>query len=124
VWKRPIATIASVLLIAAVTPSPPASAAPAEAALTVAAGTGSAGAPGDGWPAVQAALDHPLGAVAADGTLFIADTGNHEVRAITPDGTIKTVAGTGKQASGAEPVPAGRRAPTSRWFARQPRGRR
>jgi sugar lactone lactonase YvrE len=30
-----------------------------------------------------------------------------KVRAITPDGTIKTVAGTGRQASGAEPVPAG-----------------
>jgi len=61
------------------------------------AGTGENGFAGDGGPAVEALLRNPCHlAVGADGTLFIADTGNNCVRAVTPDGIIRTVVGTGE----------------------------
>ena len=64
--------------------------------LTVVAGTGRAGYRGDGGPARRAELDDPGGiAVALDGTIYVADTGNNRVRAISPSGTITTVAGNG-----------------------------
>lgn len=51
---------------------------------------------GDGGPAAQALLRTPLGVgVARDGSLYIADTNNHRIRRVTPDGQITTVAGTG-----------------------------
>lgn len=61
------------------------------------AGTGSAGFSGDGGPATSAALSSPSGVAfnAATGIVYVADTGNHRVRAILPDGVIVTVAGTG-----------------------------
>ncbi|GHB80624.1 hypothetical protein GCM10010347_59060 [Streptomyces cirratus] len=60
------------------------------------AGTGTAGFSGDGGLAVAAELNCPYG-VAVDGTgnLYITDTDNHRVRQVTPDGQIRTVAGTG-----------------------------
>ena len=64
--------------------------------VTTVAGTGVAGATGDGGPATSARLNAPTRvAVAADGTLYIADSGNNKVRRIATDGTISTVAGTG-----------------------------
>lgn len=57
---------------------------------------GKAGEPGhaDG-PASEARLDTPSGIdVAADGTLYVADTGNHVIRMLTPDGVLTTIAGT------------------------------
>jgi NHL repeat len=76
--------------------------APADAAdevFTPFAGTGEAGFGGDGGPATRAQLADPSGlAVAADGTVYIADTNNHRVRAVSPDGVISTVAGTGQAA--------------------------
>ena len=64
--------------------------------LTVVAGTGKAGYAGGGGPALHAQLNDPWGiAVAANGTLYFADTGNNRVRAISPSGTITTVAGDG-----------------------------
>jgi YD repeat-containing protein len=49
---------------------------------------------GDDGPALKAKLDDPTGiAVAADGTVYIADTGNHRIRAVGPDGVIRTFAG-------------------------------
>ena len=67
----------------------------------VIAGTGTAGYSGDGGPAVRAELNRPSGlAVGADGTLYIADTGNNRVRAVLPDGTISTVAGNGQLPAG------------------------
>ncbi|MBI5104126.1 MAG: hypothetical protein HZB46_03915 [Solirubrobacterales bacterium] len=64
--------------------------------ITTIAGTGLAGFSGDGGPATAAALNAPYGVSALpDGTIFIADQGNHRIRRIAPDGTISTVAGVG-----------------------------
>ncbi len=64
--------------------------------VTTVAGAGVGGFSGDGGPAVAAQLNFPRAiALAADGTLYIADTGNNRVRRVTPDGTIATIAGTG-----------------------------
>lgn len=68
--------------------------------LQVVAGTGTAGFGGDGGPAVKAELDTPNGmAVAPNGTIYVADTDNNRVRAISPSGTISTVAGNGTRLS-------------------------
>jgi hypothetical protein len=49
---------------------------------------------GDGGPAIDAMLNYPTDVdVAPDGTVYIADTYNHCVRAIDADGTIRTAAG-------------------------------
>jgi hypothetical protein len=61
--------------------------------LQVVAGSGATGFAGDGGPATAAAFNGLSGvAVGADGTIYLADTGNRRVRAIAPDGTIRTVA--------------------------------
>ncbi|WP_437304814.1 hypothetical protein [Sorangium sp. So ce388] len=50
----------------------------------------------DGGPATLATLTSPFGiAVGLDGSVYIADRGNHSVRRVAPDGIIDTVAGTG-----------------------------
>lgn len=60
------------------------------------AGTGAPGFSGDGGPAAQAQLNEPWGlALDIQDNLYIADTFNHRVRKMAPDGTITTVAGTG-----------------------------
>jgi trimeric autotransporter adhesin len=68
-----------------------------------AAGNGTAGFAGDGGPASTAELDQP-GACALDsaGNLFIADTLNHRIAKVTPNGIIATVAGTGTAGFGAD----------------------
>lgn len=67
-------------------------------------GTGEAGFSGDGGSALEAQINLPTGqsappsgriAVDAEGNLYIADTGNHRVRKVDPEGVITTVAGTG-----------------------------
>ncbi|MBI4814611.1 MAG: hypothetical protein HY791_00025 [Deltaproteobacteria bacterium] len=63
--------------------------------ITTFAGTGVGGYGGDGGPADQALLDSPSDiAIGADGAVYIADTGNHRIRKVTPSG-IETVAGSG-----------------------------
>jgi uncharacterized protein (TIGR03437 family) len=56
---------------------------------------------GDGGVATAATLYMPSGvATDAAGSVYIADTGNHRVRMVTPDGIINTLAGSGVAACG------------------------
>ena len=68
----------------------------ASGTITTYAGTGAAGYSGDGGPATSAELNQPywLGFDSA-GDLLIDDLGNNAIRAVSPTGTITTVAGTG-----------------------------
>lgn len=60
------------------------------------AGTGEPAFRGDGGSATSAALQSPSGvAIADDGTIYIADTANHRIRKVSPDGVISTIAGEG-----------------------------
>jgi hypothetical protein len=68
---------------------------PIGAAAIVIAGTGTQGFSGDGGAAIAARLNSRRGlAIAADGTVYIADTGNQRIRAIRA-GILTTIAGTG-----------------------------
>jgi sugar lactone lactonase YvrE len=67
-------------------------------------GTGTPGYSGDGGPAMAAQLDSPKGQAAApagrltldaQNRIYVADTGNHCIRLIDTDGSIRTIAGTG-----------------------------
>ena len=61
------------------------------------AGTDTSGYSGDGGPATSAQLDQPFGlAVDSAGNVYIADSNNHRVRRVSPNGIITTVAGTGE----------------------------
>jgi uncharacterized protein (TIGR03437 family) len=63
---------------------------------TVVAGNGTAGYSGDGALATAAQLRQPSGvAVGSDGTIYIAEYGNHRIRKVAPNGIITTIAGTG-----------------------------
>jgi uncharacterized protein (TIGR03437 family) len=64
--------------------------------ITTVAGNGTAAYSGDGGPAVSASLNTPHG-IATDsaGNIYIADVINNRVRAVAPNGTISTIAGTG-----------------------------
>src|SRR5438876_1100136 len=62
--------------------------------ITTVAGSGISGL-GDGGAAFWAQLNHASGAALDAGNLFIADTLNHRIRKVTPDGIITTVAGSG-----------------------------
>lgn len=79
----------------------------ADARFTVYAGDGRAGFSGDGGPAVDADIDRPGGmAVSADGTVYFADAGNGRIRAVSPSGVIRTVAGNGGTGNVADGTPA------------------
>jgi sugar lactone lactonase YvrE len=66
--------------------------------ITTVVGTGEAGYGGDDALAVDALIDTPRGiALADDGNLFVADSGNHRVRRVNlVNGNIYTVVGTGE----------------------------
>ncbi|HLK47056.1 MAG TPA: IPT/TIG domain-containing protein [Bryobacteraceae bacterium] len=69
---------------------------PGGGSISTVAGTGSNGYSGDGGKATQAMLNHPHGvAVDAAGNIYIADTLNSRIRMVTPDGSIRTIAGVG-----------------------------
>jgi hypothetical protein len=58
---------------------------------------GGTGFSGDGGPAVAARLSQPCGvATTPDGGILIADTGNDRIRMVSPQGLIRTVAGSGR----------------------------
>jgi len=82
----------------------------------VIAGNGRAGYTGDGGPALEATLNNPNGlCLDAAGAIYIADTGSHRVRKVTPDGKISLVAGDGMAGFAGDGGPADRaslRAPT------------
>jgi trimeric autotransporter adhesin len=66
--------------------------------ISTVAGNGADAYGGDGGAATTAQLNAPLYVtVDSAGNIYIADTGNHRVRKVTPDGKICTVAGNGKQ---------------------------
>ena len=65
------------------------------------AGTGVPGLSGDGGLATIARLSSPRGlALDSFGNLYIADTGNHRIRMVTPSGVISTVAGSDPGSAG------------------------
>ena len=60
------------------------------------AGNGDVGFSGDGGPATEASFDRPSDvAVDSKGNVYIADTFNHRIRIVDPDGIITTFAGLG-----------------------------
>jgi sugar lactone lactonase YvrE len=62
------------------------------------AGNGERGVPADGAVATAAPLIDPRAAAEDEqGILYILERGGHALRAVLPDGTIRTVAGTGKR---------------------------
>ncbi len=74
---------------------------------TAFAGTGTAGFGGDGGIATRARLDSPSDiAVAPDGSVLIADTGNERVRRVVPSGVIETLAGDGTRGFAGDGGPA------------------
>ena len=71
--------------------------------VTTVAGTGQEGATGDGEPATSARFASPRGVATDDaGNVYIADSGNHRIRMIGADGTVKTIAGTGDEGYGGD----------------------
>ena len=71
------------------------------------AGDGQARFGGDGGPATQASINNPRDlAIGPDGRLYVADEGNHRVRAVDLEtGVITTVMGTGQPGQGADGLP-------------------
>src|SRR4051812_21286927 len=75
--------------------------------MTTIAGNGVPEFRGDGGPAVSASLNGPEGmAIDAAGNVYIADTFNHRVRMVAPDGSISTIAGNGLPAYSGDNGPA------------------
>ena len=75
--------------------------------ITTVAGNGTPGPAGDGGLATQAQLDRPRDTdVGPDGSIYIADTFNHVIRRVAPDGTITRFAGSGVAGYGGDNGPA------------------
>lgn len=72
----------------------------------IVAGNTDIGFAGDGGPATEAVLSESWGvAVGDDGTVYIADTDNHVIRVVRPDGTIDTLAGVAGEPGFADGAP-------------------
>ena len=64
--------------------------------ITTVAGNDTVGNRGDGGPATKAELHFPVDIVlGSDGSFYVSDAENGEVRKVTPDGQINTIAGNG-----------------------------
>jgi len=75
--------------------------------ITTVAGTGTSGYSGDKGSAAEAELDSPRGiSVDNEGSLNIADSGNHCIRKVDPNGVITTVVGTGERGYNQKAEPA------------------
>jgi sugar lactone lactonase YvrE len=74
--------------------------------VTVAGGPRPRSASGDGGPAVGAGMTPAGLAVLPDGSLLIADEGNHRIRRVDPTGQISTIAGTGRPGDDGDGGPA------------------
>lgn len=75
----------------------------ADGRLATVAGNGFPGSGGDGGSATAAQLRRPTGiGFDREGNLYIADTGNHRIRRVGPDGVIRTVAGNGEAGFGGD----------------------
>ncbi len=84
------------LLLALVSLTLPAHA--AEWTLSTFAGTGKQGFSGDGGPATAAQIDNPFGVVRGpDGALWFCEYTGQRIRKVNADGTIHTMAGSGKK---------------------------
>lgn len=71
------------------------------------AGTGQAGHSGDGGPATKAQLNNPFGVIRGpDGAIYFCEYTGQVVRKVTADGTITTVAGSGRKGPGGDGGPA------------------
>jgi sugar lactone lactonase YvrE len=94
--RRAMGGAAAVVLLASLAGVPAAGASTTEDPTITTVSGSERGFAGDGGPAAQALLNQPRDtAVAADGTIYVADTFNNRIRRIASDGTISTVAGTG-----------------------------
>jgi serine/threonine protein kinase, bacterial len=67
-----------------------------DGSIVTVAGTGTRGYSGDGGPATRAAIDESRIAVGPDGALYVLQWWIPALRRVGPDGTIETVAGTGR----------------------------
>jgi len=75
--------------------------------ITTVAGDGEEAYEGDGGPGVDASLRWPTALeLDGEGNLLIADTRNHVVRSLSPDGTITTIIGDGTRGFGGDGGPA------------------
>ena len=79
----------------------------AEFSIKTFAGNGAQGFGGDGGPAVQAQIDNPFGVVRGpDGAIWFCEYTGQRIRRVAVDGTISTVAGSGKKGYSGDGGPA------------------
>lgn len=84
-----------------------ATASAAEWTISTFAGTGQQGYSGDGGPATSAQIDNPFGVIRGpDGAIWFCEYTGHKIRRVAPDGTISTIAGTGKKGYSGDGGPA------------------
>ncbi|MDB6073061.1 MAG: vgb 3, partial [Verrucomicrobiaceae bacterium] len=84
-----------------------ASASAAEWTISTFAGNGTAGGTGDGGPATSAQIDNPFGlGRGPDGALWFCEYTGQRIRKVDKDGTIHTMAGTGKKGYSGDGGPA------------------
>lgn len=79
----------------------------AEWTISTFAGNGTPGGSGDGGPATAAQIDNPFGVVRGpDGAIWFCEYTGQRIRRVAADGTISTIAGTGKKGYSGDGGPA------------------